>query len=106
MGGRQHNDHKTADERLSPEAKRRRTLREYGLDEGWLTGLKDLPPDEAEWRIRHEHKSYVAFSKERMEWCLEDCVRNRPEEPKPPVLGRDDVVFIGPRSGPSGSLVG
>lgn len=59
------------DERqMTPQTERKMILQGFQLEADYVAHLRTLDLDEAEWRIRHEHKVMVQHSKRRMEFLL------------------------------------
>jgi hypothetical protein len=66
---------------LSPAAERRRLLRAMGFDEEYLISLREVDPEEAQWRIDHEFNVGVQFLEKRRQFLVVECIENR-QHPK------------------------
>lgn len=88
-----------------------KVIRGFGILESDLKALRALPPDEAEWRIIHEHNVCADFLEQRTDFIMAECVNNRIS---PPIVVRDrrsidgDTIRAIPRdvAKRSGSKVG
>lgn len=89
-------------ENLTPEAERRMVVTALGLEERELGRLRDLPHDEARWRIEHEHKVFVKWSERRRDFQLADCLQPKVKKQKPPSPGPIIVVTRHSNAGPHG----
>lgn len=57
---------------IGPEAERRIVLKHFALTELELNKLRALPPDEAAWRVEHEHRVGMKWMELRRKFILSD----------------------------------
>lgn len=94
------------EERLSPEAQRRRVLKEFGIEESWLKHLRKLDVDEAEWTVQHEHGVQIAFCVRRSQFILDETVNNRLKPGRRLLKPGEEPIIIQGLKTHSGSRLG
>lgn len=67
---------------LTPQGQRRAMLRELGLEQSYLTYLRELGPEEARWHIEHEHAVMVDWLKRRTAYLLGEFAVERKPRPR------------------------
>ena len=70
-------------EHLGPDAERKLLLRHFGITDQTVKHLKTQDPDEAQWRIDHEAKMMVGWSRRRYEFMLSQVFDGAPPLPGP-----------------------
>jgi len=78
---------------VTPEAKRRRILLEFGITEAFCTLLREKGPAEAAWLIEHEYQAFADWNARRRAWLLDEFASARVPRPSSPPS--KEVIQIG-----------